>query len=230
MPRDVFTGGPLDLERFSPMDPEQWARLTGGRAVKEVDFLRIQDRPYYAVRVASAPADEGKAERLHQPYYVRALAEPDRLLVAADTMTVREEAFSVESLVTRLTAAVPDVPVVESVLLTDYDSYYYSRGRQTPLPVLRVKFADADDTWLYVDPQMSQVLTTVHRFSRVERWLFNGLHSLDFSFWYDRRPLWDIGMIVLSLGGLTSSGIGLWVGLGRVRRAVGRMVRGSVKP
>jgi hypothetical protein len=135
----------------------------------------------------------------------------------------------VESLVTRLTAAVPDVPVVESVLLTEYDSYYYSRGRQTPLPVLRVKFADAADTWLYVDPQMSQVLATVHRFSRVERWLFNGLHSLDFSFWYDRRPLWDIGMIVLSLGGLASSGIGLWVGLGRVRRAVGRMVRGSVK-
>ncbi len=229
MPRDVFTGGPLDLERFPPMDPEQWARLTAGRAVKEVDFLRIQDQPYYAVRVAAVPPDEGTAERLHQPYYVMALAEPDRLLVAADTMTVREEAFSVESLVTRLTAAVPDVPVVESVLLTDYDSYYYSRGRQTPLPVLRVKFADAADTWFYVDPQMSQMLATVHRFGRVERWLFNGLHSLDFSFWYDRRPLWDVGMIALSLGGLASSGIGLWVGLGRVRRAVGRMVRGSGK-
>ncbi len=58
---------------------------------------------------------------------------------------------------------------------------------------------------------------------RLQRWLFNGLHSLDFSFWYSRRPLWDIGMIGLSLGGLASSGIGLWFGLGRVRRALGRM-------
>ena len=224
VPRDVFAGGPLELDRFSAMNPDQWARVTGGRVVKEVDFLRIQDAPYYAVRLASAPADGVDAERLHQPYSVTGRAEQHRVLVEADTMTVRDKAFSVESLIARLTAAVPGVPVVESVLLTAYDSYYYSRGRQTPLPVLRVKFADAADTWVYVDPEMSQMLASVHRFSRVERWLFNGLHSLDFGFWYDRRPLWDIGMIALSLGGLASSGIGLWVGLGRVRRALGRML------
>ena len=224
VPCDVFTGGPLELERFPAMEPDQWARLTGGRALKEVDFLRIQGDPYYAVRLAPRPAEDVDAERLHEPYDVTGLAEPGRLLVAAETMTVREGGFSVESLMARLTAAVPGVSVVESALLTEYDSYYYSRGRQTPLPVLRVKFADAADTWFYVDPEMSQMLASVHRFSRVERWLFNGLHSLDFSFWYDTRPLWDIGMIALSLGGLASSGIGLWVGLGRVRRAVGRLL------
>ena len=64
--------------------------------------------------------------------------------------------------------------------------------------------------------------SSTHRLGRVERWLFNGLHSLDFGFWYDRRPLWDIGLIVLSLGGVASSGIGLWIGWGRVRRAIGR--------
>ena len=66
------------------------------------------------------------------------------------------------------------------------------------------------------------IVGTVHRYSRLERWLFNGPHSLDFAFWYDRRPLWDIGVITLMLGGLASSGIGLWVGAGRIRRAVGR--------
>ena len=222
--RDVFAGGPLELERFPAMNPDQWARITGGRAVKEVEFLRIQDAPYYAVRLAPTPAEGVDAERLHQPYYVTGRAEQHRVLVAADTMTVRDKAFGVESLIARLTAAVPGVPVVESVLLTEYDSYYYSRGRQTPLPVLRVKFADPADTWFYIDPEMSQMLASVHRFSRVERWLFNGLHSLDFGFWYDRRPLWDIGMIALSLGGLASSGVGFWVGFGRVRRAVGRML------
>ena len=68
--------------------------------------------------------------------------------------------------------------------------------------MLRVKYADAAQTWIYVDPEMSRVLGSVPKLARVERWLYNGLHSLDFSFWYSRRPLWDIGMIVLLVGGL----------------------------
>ena len=63
---------------------------------------------------------------------------------------------------------------------------HYSRGRQTPLPILRVKFDDPDQTWVYVDPEVSQVVARIHELDRVERWLYNGLHSLDFSFWYNR--------------------------------------------
>ena len=114
----------------------------------------------------------------------------------------------------------PDAPILDAALLDDYDSYYYSRGRQTPLPVLRVKFADPADTWVYVDPETSQILAQVHRLDRVERWLYNGLHSLDFRFWYDRRPLWDIGMLTLLLGGLLSTSIGLGLGVKRLWKAV----------
>ena len=71
---------------------------------------------------------------------------------------------------------------------------------------------------------MSQVLSQIPRLDRVERWLYNGLHSLDFSFWYDKRPLWDIGMIVLLLGGLASSTIGLVIGFSRVARGARRLV------
>ena len=53
----------------------------------------------------------------------------------------------------------------------------------------------------------------------------NGLHSLDFSFWYYKRPLWDIGVILLSLGGAALSGIGLVMGFRRILRAVTRSVR-----
>ena len=49
--RDVFTGGPVDLARFPAMDVGAWDRLAGGRAIKEVDFVRIQDDPYYIVRL-----------------------------------------------------------------------------------------------------------------------------------------------------------------------------------
>ena len=80
--------------------------------------------------------------------------------------------------------------------------------------------------WIYIDPEMSQFLASVHRFSRVERWLFNGLHSLDFSFLYNSRPLWDIVMLVLLVGGLVSSFLGLYLGIGRMRRGTKRALSG----
>jgi len=224
--REALSGGPVDLSKYGAVDAAAWNRVLGGRTPKEMELVRIQDEQYYVVRYTdeSALADT-KRERLHQPYNVTGSVEPNRLLVHAGTLKVRERPFSVDSLLARLRASVPDTKIVESQLLSDYDSYYYSRGRQTPLPVLRVKFADPAETWVYVDPQMSQVLAEIHRLNRVERWLYNGLHSLDFSFWYDRRPLWDIGMITLSLGGLSVSAIGLFLGVRRVRRGSSRLVR-----
>ena len=71
---------------------------------------------------------------------------------------------------------------------------------------------------------MSQVLASVHRLNRVERWLYNGLHSLDFRFWYD-TPAWWVGMVVLCLGGLTTSFLGLWMGIKRLTRGTGRLAR-----
>ena len=231
VPRDALSGGPLDLARFPAWEARSWARITGGRPVKEIELLRIQDDPYYAVRVGARPVGAQAADAVRpasNASETESGSEP--LLVAADSLTPREKPFSVESLLALLSAALPGVPVVESDLLEDYDAYYYARGyargaagtRAPPLPVLRVKFADPTETWVYVDPRLSRVVASEHRFTRLERWLFNGLHSLDFAFWYDRRPLWDIGVIALCLGGLTSSGIGLWIGWGRIRRAIVR--------
>jgi hypothetical protein len=176
------------------------------------------------VRLAHDPEAEKRPERLHQPYYITGRAEADRLLVRADTLQIRREPFTADSLVARLHAALPDVPIVERQLITEYDSYYYSRQGLTPLPVLRVKFADPSETWFYIDPSTSTMLSQVTRLSRVERWLYNGLHSFDFPVFYDMRPLWDITMIVLLLGGLATSSIGLGLGFARVARNVRRLV------
>jgi PepSY-associated TM region len=221
VPQEVFTGGPLDLTQFSAMDATAWDGLLAGRAVKEVELIRIQDEHYYLVRSAPDGLATAQArERLHQPYNVTGRAETGRLLIDAKTLGARSEPFSVDSLISRLRTALPEAPIVEQELLQDYDSYYYSRGRQTPLPVLRVKFGDPAQTWLYIDPEMSRLVAAVHRLNRVERWLYSGLHDLDFSFWYDRRPLWDIVVITLLLGGLASSGIGLFLGIKRMWRAL----------
>ena len=122
-------------------------------------------------------------------------------------------------------ALVADARIVNAALVTEYDDYYYTRhNRYRPLPVYRVEFDDPESTWFYVDWTTGAVVLRYTAATRVQRWLYNGLHSLDFPFWYDLRPLWDIGMIVLLLGGLASSSIGLVVGFSRVARGSRRLV------
>jgi hypothetical protein len=218
--RDVFTGGRTELESFGALDPAAFASALGSdRTLKSIGFTRIHGDHYYTVAFTeNARGAQGRPERLHQPYVVGRRGAPGRLLVSAQTMQLRTEPFGTASIVERLKRAVPDVPIAEQTVLAGYDSYYYSRGGQSPLPVLRVKFADPMRTWVYIDPRTSELLAVVHRYSRIERWLYNGLHSLDFRFWYSRRPLWDIGMIVLLLGGLGASALGLYLGVKRLIR------------
>jgi uncharacterized iron-regulated membrane protein len=225
---DALTGGPLELERFAPFDAGAWTDLRAGRPLKEIELRRILDDPYYVARFApSTPVSaDAKRERLHQPYDVAGRAEPTTELVDARTLQARREPFATDTLLDRLRSGVGAARIASHDLLSDYDSYYYSRNREAPLPVLRVKFDDPLETWVYVDPRASRVLATVHRLNRVERWLYNGLHSLDFAFWYSRRPLWDIGMIALLAGALVSSAIGLCLGLRRLWRDAARLVRG----
>jgi hypothetical protein len=209
---DALNGGPLDLAEFATIDRASWDSLSHDRQIKEIEYLRLQGEPYYTVRRTRGPGAFGGVDGIAS----------DRLIVNARTLAIRHDPFAVGSLVERLRAAFPRTPIMETTSLTAYDSYYYSQSRDVPLPVLRVKFDDPDKTWIYIDPASSQIVASVHRFSRLERWLFNGLHSLDFGFWYSRRPLWDLGMIVLSLGGLTSSGIGVWIGMKRLRAVARR--------
>ena len=206
VPSGALSGGTLDLAGFPPIDRAAWNRATSGRAVKEITLLQIDGEPHYEVRPGRVPG---------------ASAGPDRLVVDASTLRPRRAPSDADALVGRLRAALPALPVTEATLLASYDGYYYGRGAdRPPLPVVRIRFADPLQTWIYVDPATSRIVRTVHRHSRLERWLFNGLHSLDFTFWYDRRPLWDVGVLVLMSGGLASAGIGLWLGLARVLPAV----------
>jgi uncharacterized iron-regulated membrane protein len=225
LPRNALTGGSVDLARFNLADSARWNRLLEGRHAKEIEFARMMDEHYFIVRRGSLARDTNDRERLHQPYPIRhARIEDDRVLVNAETLEVQRGMFDESSLVSRIKAAAPDAPMTESQLLSEYDDYYYSRIGQTPLPVLRLKFADPAETWVYVDPALSQVVTAINRSERVERWLYHGLHSLDFAFLYNSRPSWDILMILLCLGGLTSSTLGLVLGVRRMRRATKRLL------
>ncbi len=98
-----------------------------------------------------------------------------------------------------------------SELLTQYDAYYYARAAHTMtghtekrLPMLRLEFEDPHQTWLHLDPYTGGVVK-LDSYRRTSRWLFAFLHSWDWLPLLDRRPLWDIALIILSLGGLVLS-------------------------
>jgi hypothetical protein len=91
-------------------------------------------------------------------------------------------------------------------VLHSYDNYYYSRKYEKQLPVLRIK---EGDTWTYINLRTGQVALKLDKGARIERWLYHGLHSLDFKFLVYKRPLWDIVVWILMLGGTMVSITGL---------------------
>ena len=96
-------------------------------------------------------------------------------------------------------------------LLEDYDSYYYDRHNVKKLPVF--KATTNSQNVYYVDPSSGKVLLKSDITNKIERWLYHGLHSLDFRLLTNNRPLWDIVMIILLLGGtavsVTATGLGI---------------------
>ena len=102
--------------------------------------------------------------------------------------------------------------------LEDYDNHYYSRHeRFRPLPVIRVKFSDPESTWFHIHAQTGQLLERLTYRNRVQRWLYNGLHTLDFSVLIYRRPLWDILLILLCCAAAVFSLTSITIAWRRVR-------------
>lgn len=129
-----------------------------------------------------------------------------------------QEQIAPDLIVGAASLAMPGVPIDGMRWMDDYDAYYYDRSRRLSLPVLRVRYADSQATWLYFDPRRGTIARKEERLTRVNRWLYHGLHSLDFPFLYYRRPLWDLVVIVLSVGGLILSATTLAGSWRRVRR------------
>lgn len=119
-------------------------------------------------------------------------------------------------------ALLPDTPTPAIQRLLAYDNNYYTRnpefGRR-PLPVLRVVFEDAAGTWFHLDPSTGAVVDRSTRVNRLHRHLYHGLHSLDWWWLWSRRPLWDIFVLALCIGGLLLSASGVAVGLRRLRQS-----------
>lgn len=128
-------------------------------------------------------------------------------------------------------AALPDAVLLRAVqalrpqarlravqLLASADDYYYSHHRTAALPVLRAAFELPGDATFYVDPAQGELVGYADRNSKWNRWLFNGLHQLDFVPALRERPLWDLMVAPLCVLGAMLSLSGLLLGWRRLRK------------
>ncbi|TVP52283.1 MAG: PepSY domain-containing protein [Halomonadaceae bacterium] len=125
-------------------------------------------------------------------------------------------AFTEAELKQRAQRLVPNADLMETTSLENYDAYYYARHRPRPLPVLRLNFDDPGNTTLYINPANGALESRVDRRGRWRRWLYNGLHSLDMAFLWQRRPLWDLVVLSLMVTGLAFSLTGVVMGWKRL--------------
>jgi hypothetical protein len=110
-------------------------------------------------------------------------------------------------------------------LMLEGDAYYIGDRSSARLPVYRVIANDAESTRYYVDPTSGALLERADSSRRWYRWMFGAIHRLDFAVWIRARPIWDIVLIVLMLGGFALSATGVYLALRRVRKDLERLFR-----
>jgi hypothetical protein len=168
---------PPDLEAFSRLPPGQALSGQGGLKVKDLELVSFPGRPAYLATIVDGET--------------RVLSLDGDLAVEFDRQGLAE----------LVTAAIAPVGPVEVRLLDRYDAYYLDRRGERPLPVLSVRLNDPEQSRYYVDPRTARVVGGYSTSRWMTRWLYHGLHSLEFPWLYEHRPLWDIVVITFMLGG-----------------------------
>lgn len=206
-------GPPVPWER--PLDMQRRAAVTR--------VLLGNPEPTFPADLQALATHAGHDVR--EVAFMWALGKPQFVLTDAngrrrvlDATNNRPRTFDEREWTKRLQGLMHPAMLESAELLTREDAYWYSRRGSRTLPVLRCKFGDEDRTWIYIDPETGQLVGWIRKSDRIHRWLFNGLHSLDFRWLLAHRPLWDIVMWVLSTIGLALCATSIVIGWRALRR------------
>jgi hypothetical protein len=170
-------GGGIQLAAFQAKSPREALLQLADLKVKELELTAIAQEPAYLARVA------GGDTRIVPVHGEPALAVGTSRVIALIRQSLE-------------TARIAELRVLE-----EYDAYYLDRRHERPLPVVLLRLNDADRTRYYIDPRTARVVGSYNSRIWVSRWLYHGLHSLNFPWLYKHRPLWDIVMIGFMAGG-----------------------------
>jgi len=165
-----------EIAIFSGKHPREALRSAGNYGVKELELTTIAG----------------------EPMYVAASTDRDGLFIPVNGSPFREFDAQRIAETMRRAASPAQLDIRE---LTEYDAYYLDRHREKPLPVLLVTEKGSDAARYYVDPKTARIVGSYNSGQWMSRWLYHGLHSWNFPWLYNNRPLWDIVVIALMLGG-----------------------------
>ncbi|OWY35671.1 PepSY domain-containing protein [Herbaspirillum aquaticum] len=223
----IFSGlmsmNPLGI--FSPTQSPDLARYEGAIVSRQymdrtpTDILQALQRDgFRAVEL------EWKNLGGHGFVLARDAADGTRI-VTADAQGLLVQRQWPQAVLQEAAAMLLPAKITQAELLDGGDAYYYRRapeammgGAERRLPVLRLRFADAGSTLVYIDPATGQVVLSADRAQRLGRWLFSFLHSWDLHFMLAAVGWREAVLILLSLGGLALSLSGIVIGVRRVDR------------
>jgi hypothetical protein len=199
--------------------PEQPALARGGPT--HWSAIRLTERAALsAVGDSAAPIAIDLLQTGGRPGYLVSLVNGRSAWVDAQSGAVRQD-LSPDSIRALAQQAIPGASIASVERLTQFDSYYYARhGRDKPLPVWRVRAADAAGEMLYLDPMTGAPVGYIDNTVRLWRWGRDALHSVDYPVLVNHRPQWDVVVLPLMLGGVLSALTGVWLLVRRVRRMV----------
>jgi len=175
---------------------------------KELELLQFGGEPYLIAYRAPTPDTVGQWSSRSAMDFITPTPDGEHVLVSPLQPDRVLDRFDNETMMRVAREAMPGAGVRDAAWLNDYDDYYYKTVSSfdlglprlaKPLPVLRVRFDDPSETWLYLTASPGQMLK-VEREDRANRWGYYGLHGLDFAMLYRHRPVWDVVAIVLLLG------------------------------
>lgn len=197
---------------------EQAVRVYAGDAVlPDSDTAQIAQVAPGAHRVLLNSSAGRSLLRVQQP------EAEDRLIDANSLLPFRPDPVGIRQAAQVL---VPDAPIQSIDTLNRADSYWYAVHGQVQLPVLRVKYGDADDTWVHIDPASGELLGEADTRRRTYRWMFDLFHRWDLNLLLGSPPARDLLIWLMSLAGLISSVTAVYVGWIRLRRST----RATLKP
>ncbi len=127
-----------------------------------------------------------------------------------------ENGLSIEWMRRAVQSTWPNIPIKDMHYIGANDTYTNLREGNTGENVLRVILDNSAKTWVHIHKQSGEVVSVMDDGRRIYRWLFNGLHSLDFPGLTSRPLLWYIVILTLLILGALFSFTGLILGVRRL--------------
>jgi hypothetical protein len=175
---EALRGGAPTLSSFAAKPPSRALQETGpGFHARELRLTSVMGQSVYI-----------------------ATANPKQTLIVPVLGRPTTE-FDGKEIVDVLRVAARPFTITEVRLVTQYESYYLDRHKVLPLPVILVRFSNPEQSTYYIDPKTARIIEGYNSHSRWNRWLYHGLHSLDFPWLYKYRPSWDLLLLLLLIGG-----------------------------